>query len=156
MFWRNGMIKKLRKKFIIIATLSVALAMILLSVIVNAADFISTDKNLGDTLTMIYQNQGTIPTNRTVPPAGTSTRKRPFPQDILCSAIRTTAPSSCQTWKTSPPSPKTTSANILTLRCGTEKVSDIQADTITNTISSKTATTKTWLFFSTVKTKCGR
>ncbi len=41
--------------------------MILLSVIVNAADFISTDKNLGDTLTMIYQNQGTIPTNRTVP-----------------------------------------------------------------------------------------
>ena len=39
------MIKKLRKKFIIIATLSVALAMILLSVIVNAADFISTDRN---------------------------------------------------------------------------------------------------------------
>lgn len=66
------MIKKLRKKFIIIATLSVALAMILLSVIVNAADFISTDKNLGDTLTMIYQNQGTIPTNRTVPPGGPS------------------------------------------------------------------------------------
>lgn len=72
------MIKKLRKKFIIIATLSVALAMILLSVIVNAADFISTDKNLGDTLTMIYQNQGTIPTNRTVPPGGHFNTETPF------------------------------------------------------------------------------
>lgn len=62
------MIKKLRKKFIIIATLSVALAMVVLSVIVNTANFISTDKKLGDTLRMICDNQGTIPTDRPAPP----------------------------------------------------------------------------------------
>lgn len=62
------MIKKLRKKFIIIATVSVALAMVILSVIVNTANFISTDKRLGDTLQMICDNQGTIPTERTAPP----------------------------------------------------------------------------------------
>lgn len=55
------MIKRLRRRFIRIATLSVALVMLLLTVIVNTANFISTDSDLTQTLTLIYENQGTIP-----------------------------------------------------------------------------------------------
>lgn len=62
------MIKRLRKKFIVIATLSVTLAMLVLSITVNTAYFISTDKKLGDTLQMICDNRGTIPTDRMAPP----------------------------------------------------------------------------------------
>ena len=50
------MIKRLRTKFIRIAMLSVALVLLALSLIVNAANFISTNRDL---------NQGTIPTGRT-------------------------------------------------------------------------------------------
>lgn len=59
------MIKKLRTKFIRIAMLSVALVLLALSLIVNAANFISTNRDLNQTLDMIYENQGTIPTKRT-------------------------------------------------------------------------------------------
>lgn len=59
------MIKRLRTKFIRIAMLSVALVLLALSLIVNAADFISTNRDLNQTLDMIYENQGTIPTKRT-------------------------------------------------------------------------------------------
>lgn len=59
------MIKHLRTKFIRIAMLSVALVLLVLSLIVNAANFISTNRDLNQTLDMIYENQGTIPTGRT-------------------------------------------------------------------------------------------
>ena len=59
------MIKHLRTKFIRIAMLSVALVLLALSLIVNAANFISTNRDLNQTLDMIYENQGTIPTGRT-------------------------------------------------------------------------------------------
>lgn len=58
------MIDRLRNRFIRIATLSVAAVMLLLTVILNAANFISTDHDLRDTLTLIYENEGTIPTAR--------------------------------------------------------------------------------------------
>ena len=58
------MIDRLRNRFIRIATLSVAAVMMLLTVILNAANFISTDHDLRDTLTLIYENEGTIPTAR--------------------------------------------------------------------------------------------
>ena len=56
------MIKRLRTKFIRIAVLSVALVLLALSLIVNAANFISTNRDLNQTLDMIYKNQGTTPT----------------------------------------------------------------------------------------------
>ena len=58
------MIKRLRTKFIRIAMLSVALVLLALSLIVNAANFISTNRDLDQTLDMIYENQGTIPAGR--------------------------------------------------------------------------------------------
>ena len=57
------MIKRLRNRFIRIATLSVLVVMIVLSVIVNAANFLSTNSDLNDTLELIYENQGIIPTD---------------------------------------------------------------------------------------------
>lgn len=55
------MIKKLRKKFIIIVMISVSVVMLLLSVFVNVANFVSVNSELNQTLQMIYQNQGSIP-----------------------------------------------------------------------------------------------
>ena len=55
------MIKRLRNRFIRIATLSVAAVMLLLTVILNVANYISTDNDLQQTLALIYENQGTIP-----------------------------------------------------------------------------------------------
>ena len=55
------MIKRLRNRFIRIATLSVAAVMLLLTVILNVANYISTDNDLQQTLTLIYENQGIIP-----------------------------------------------------------------------------------------------
>ena len=55
------MINKLRSRFIRIATLSVAAVMLLLTLILNAANYISVDGDLRGTLTMICENQGTIP-----------------------------------------------------------------------------------------------
>ena len=59
------MIKRLRAKFIRIAILSVALVLLVLSLIVNTANFISINQDLNRTLDIIYENQGTIPTKRT-------------------------------------------------------------------------------------------
>ncbi len=61
------MINRLRNKFIRIAMLSVAAVMLLLTLIVNVAYYISTDSDLRDTLTLIYENQGTIPTSDRAP-----------------------------------------------------------------------------------------
>lgn len=107
------MIDRLRNRFIRIATLSVAAVMLLLTVILNAANFISTDRDLRDTLTLIYENEGTIPTARRAEtdggqtpwksrkrrkrrrsrlvPAAPLRRKLPIPPAISSCAIRTTA-----------------------------------------------------------------
>lgn len=61
------MINRLRNKFIRIAMLSVAAVMLLLTLIVNVAYYISTDSDLRDTLTLIYENQGTIPISDRAP-----------------------------------------------------------------------------------------
>lgn len=58
------MMKKLRAKFIRIAMLSVALVLLVLSLIVNAANFISTNRDLNQKLNMIYENQGTQEKNK--------------------------------------------------------------------------------------------
>lgn len=55
------MIQRLRNRFIRIATLSVAAVMILLTLILNGANFVSTDTDLRETLDLIYENRGTIP-----------------------------------------------------------------------------------------------
>ena len=55
------MIKRLRNRFILIATLSVAAVMLLLTVVLNVANYWSTDADLRQTLDLIYENQGTIP-----------------------------------------------------------------------------------------------
>ena len=62
------MIKRLRNRFILIAMLSVTAVMLLLTVILNAANYISTDSDLKETLTLIYENKGTIPSGRVSPP----------------------------------------------------------------------------------------
>ena len=51
------MIKRLRSRFIRIATLSVAAVMLLLTVILNVVNYVSTDSDLRSTLTLIYENQ---------------------------------------------------------------------------------------------------
>ena len=71
------MIKRLRNRFIWIATLSVAAVMLLLTVILNTANIISTDRDLKDTLTMIYENEGTIPTASHTPPSGSDGKVPP-------------------------------------------------------------------------------
>ena len=58
------MIRRLRTKFIRIAMLSVALVLLLLCLIVNAANFAATNRDLDRTLAMICENQGTIPMDR--------------------------------------------------------------------------------------------
>ena len=55
------MIRRLRNKFIRIATLSVAAVMLVLTLILNVANVVSTDSDLRQTLDMIYENEGTIP-----------------------------------------------------------------------------------------------
>ncbi|MGN0688361.1 MAG: sensor histidine kinase [Oscillospiraceae bacterium] len=55
------MIKRLRKRFIRIAMLSVTVVMLLLALIVNIANYISTDSDLTKTLDMLCENQGTFP-----------------------------------------------------------------------------------------------
>ena len=58
------MIKRLRNRFIRIAMLSVTAVMLLLTVILNVANYVSTDSDLKQTLTLIYENAGTIPHSR--------------------------------------------------------------------------------------------
>ncbi len=55
------MIRRLRNRFIRIATLSVAAVMLLLTMIVNTANYISVNSDLTQTLELIERNQGTIP-----------------------------------------------------------------------------------------------
>ena len=55
------MIQRLRNRFICIATLSVAAVMLLLTVVLNTANYLSTDADLKNMLALIGENQGTIP-----------------------------------------------------------------------------------------------
>ena len=63
------MIKRLRNRFISIAMLSVTAVMLLLTIILNVANYVSTDSDLKQTLTLIYENAGTIPHSRFLPPS---------------------------------------------------------------------------------------
>ena len=62
------MIRRLRKRFIRIAVLSFTIVLLILLLIVNAANVLSTDADLTKMLDMICDNQGTIPAP--VPPLG--------------------------------------------------------------------------------------
>lgn len=55
------MIRQLRKRFIRIAMLSVTTVMLILSLIVNIANFISTNSDLNQMLDIICENRGSIP-----------------------------------------------------------------------------------------------
>ena len=61
------MIRQLRNRFIRITMLSVSVVMLILTLIVNAANFISTNADLEDLLDMICENRGSIPTDRFTP-----------------------------------------------------------------------------------------
>ena len=61
------MIRRLRRRFIRIATLSVTAVMLLLTLLLNTANYVSTTRELRDMLQLITSNQGTIPAYR---PAG--------------------------------------------------------------------------------------
>lgn len=63
------MIRQLRNRFIRITMLSVSVVMLTLTLIVNAANFISTNADLEDLLDMICENRGSIPTDRFTPDA---------------------------------------------------------------------------------------
>ena len=63
------MIGRLRNRFIRLATLSVAAVLLLLTAALNVANYISNDRDLRQTLDLIYENQGTIPvSDRQTPP----------------------------------------------------------------------------------------
>ena len=70
------MIKRLRNRFIRIAMLSVTAVMMLLTIILNVANYVSTDSDLKQTLTLIYENAGTIPHSRFLPPSGSDSRRK--------------------------------------------------------------------------------
>ena len=55
------MIRRLRRRFIRITMISVALVMLLLTAIVNGASFLSTNAEVCQTLTILSENQGSFP-----------------------------------------------------------------------------------------------
>ncbi len=55
------MILKLRRKFIVIAMVSVTLVMILMAVAINVTNYIATSSDMEDTLDLICGNRGTVP-----------------------------------------------------------------------------------------------
>ncbi len=63
------MIRQLRKRFIRITMLSVSVVMLILTLIVNAANFISTNSDLENLLDMICENRGSIPVDQFIPDA---------------------------------------------------------------------------------------
>jgi len=97
------MIKRLRKRFIRITTVSVAAVMILLMIIVNVANFVSVDSGLRNTLEVIAENRGTLPTrlggdvppdlpDDMMPPDGQPPEDGALPPDGQSSGDGTTAP----------------------------------------------------------------
>ena len=74
------MIRRLRRRFIRIATLSVTAVMLLLTVLLNTANYISTTRDLRDMLQLISSNQGTIPSYRPAGEAPATPPKAPEPR----------------------------------------------------------------------------
>ena len=76
------MINRLRRQFIAIAMTSVTLVLLLMAAAINVFNFLSTDGALGDTLRMIYENQGMIPQfpggRPEKPPRGQFTPETPY------------------------------------------------------------------------------
>lgn len=76
------MINRLRRQFIAIAMTSVTLVLLLMAAAINVFNFLSTDGALGDTLRMIYENQGMIPQfpggRPEKPPGGQFTPETPY------------------------------------------------------------------------------
>lgn len=88
------MIRRLRRQFIRIATLSVAAVMLLLTILLNTANLVSARQDLRRTLDMIHENEGTIPVQSAPadpssapagvipgPPAGHRHKGGPFTQE---------------------------------------------------------------------------
>ena len=73
------MIRRLRRRFIRIATLSVTAVMLLLTVLLNTANYVSTTRELRDMLQLISSNQGTIPAYRPAGEAPAAPPKTPQP-----------------------------------------------------------------------------
>ena len=82
------MIRRLRRRFIWIATLSVTAVMLLLTILLNTANFVSTRRDTENLLQIISQNQGTIPAfSQLAPgPAGTPPQRPAAGQDDLFTA----------------------------------------------------------------------
>lgn len=97
------MIERLRKRFIRIATLAVAGVLLLLCVTVNAANYVSVDRQLMQMLRMICDNQGTVPhfppggASRGRSPTAPSHLRRRIPRAISSCATTATAISSRRT-----------------------------------------------------------
>ena len=76
------MINRLRRKFIMIAMLSVTLVVLLMTASINVFNYLSTDQTLSNTLQMIYENQGMIPQfpggRPEKPPRGQFTPETPY------------------------------------------------------------------------------
>ena len=76
------MINRLRRKFIMIAMLSVTLVVLLLTVSINLFNYLSTGQSLSNTLHMIGENQGMIPQfpggRPEKPPRGQFTPETPY------------------------------------------------------------------------------
>ena len=73
------MIRRLRRRFIRIATLSVTAVMLLLTVLLNTANYVSTTRELRDMLQLITSNQGTIPAYHPAGEAPSDPPKAPKP-----------------------------------------------------------------------------
>ena len=73
------MIRRLRRRFIRIATLSVTAVMLLLTVLLNTANYVSTTRELRDMLQLISSNQGTIPAYRPTGEVPSDPPKAPQP-----------------------------------------------------------------------------
>ena len=71
------MIRRLRRRFIRIATLSVTAVMLLLTLLLNTANYISTTRELRDMLQLISSNQGMIPAYHPVGEAHAAPSKAP-------------------------------------------------------------------------------
>lgn len=80
------MIRRLRKRFIRIATLAVTAVLLVLCLSVNIANYISVDSGLTNVLNVISDNQGTMPPMPPMPhgqppegrPDGQLTKETPF------------------------------------------------------------------------------
>lgn len=102
------MIRRLRKRFIRIATLAVTAVLLVLCLSVNIANYISVDSGLTNVLNVISDNRGTMPPCRTASRrrdarTDSSRRKRPSPRAISSCAMTETEISSRRIWTRSPP-----------------------------------------------------